>query len=164
MCAVYYGNYWNGLSFPFMSQAIFNADGTEYNQTLILDSNGHFDPTLYEAVGPAYYSATNALFLVVDNLSIGAALVQVFLWNWKDLAPLVSSIHLKGMLRPSNPFKGGLKSFFYGAGEGGWTEGIDDEHYQVLSKSTKPIPQWWYTLVLIGAFAMGDSRYPFLTV
>ncbi|KAI0918702.1 hypothetical protein AcV5_002620 [Taiwanofungus camphoratus] len=43
MSAVYWGNLWQAKQFPFMSQAIFAEDGTEYNQTALL-TNGRFDP------------------------------------------------------------------------------------------------------------------------
>jgi hypothetical protein len=63
-----------------MSQTIFNVEGEEYDQQSLL-TNNRFDPAKYEQVGPARFSATNALFLLVDNLSIGAALVHVGLWH-----------------------------------------------------------------------------------
>jgi hypothetical protein len=83
MAAVYYGNVWNGLSYPFMSQTIFNVEGKEYDQAALL-TNNRFDETKYEAVGPARFSSSNALFLIVNNLSIGAALVHVFLWHHQE--------------------------------------------------------------------------------
>ncbi|KAE9393910.1 hypothetical protein BT96DRAFT_999001 [Gymnopus androsaceus JB14] len=54
MCAVYYGNIWQGLKFPFMSQAIFDINGNQYNQTAILTKN-KFDPVKYAEVGPAFF-------------------------------------------------------------------------------------------------------------
>lgn len=87
MASVYYANIWNGLDFPFMSQSIFLANGSIYPQTEILTDNV-FDASKYvcssffcafndlcwiehaiqEAIGPAYFSATNALYLLVENL------------------------------------------------------------------------------------------------
>lgn len=67
MASVYYGNAWDGLDFPFMSQALFNTTAGQYPQDQVL-TNGKFDPAKYDEVGPARFSATNALFLMVDNL------------------------------------------------------------------------------------------------
>ncbi|KAI0345292.1 OPT oligopeptide transporter [Trametopsis cervina] len=133
MSAVYYGNIWNGKSFPFMSQAIFAADGSQYNQTALL-TDGRFDPVKYESLGPAYFSATNALYLITSNLSLGAVLTHVLIWHWDDLKPFFRSL---------NP----------------WNKiplVIHDPHYEKM-KVYKPIPKWWYYLVLIGAYAIAQA-------
>jgi hypothetical protein len=52
------------------SQAIFDVAGNEYNQTALL-TDGKFDEAKYDAIGPARFSATNALFLVVDVSDAG---------------------------------------------------------------------------------------------
>lgn len=91
MSSVYYGNVWRGKSYPFMSQAIFDTDGNTYNQTAIL-TNNRFDQEKYDSIGPAWFSSTNALFLLVDNLSIGAAIVHAGLFYGKDLYPLVKDV------------------------------------------------------------------------
>lgn len=51
-----------------MSQALFNSTGGQYDQTAVLDDRGRFSRDLYAQVGSARFSATNALFLIVDNL------------------------------------------------------------------------------------------------
>ena len=43
-CACYALNVWNGQSFPFLSQTLFNEDGSQYDQLLILDDNFKLDP------------------------------------------------------------------------------------------------------------------------
>lgn len=68
------------------------ADGSQYNQTALL-TNGRFDPVKYEQLGPAYFSATNALYLITSNLSLGAVLTHVLLWHWDDLKPLFRSFN-----------------------------------------------------------------------
>ncbi|KAG1829215.1 OPT oligopeptide transporter protein-domain-containing protein [Suillus subalutaceus] len=37
--AVYYNNIWKAQNFPFLSQLLFYENGTQYNQTLILNAN-----------------------------------------------------------------------------------------------------------------------------
>ena len=49
-CACYANNVWNAQSFPFLSQALFNGNGTLYDQLSILDDNYRFDPVKLEAV------------------------------------------------------------------------------------------------------------------
>jgi OPT family oligopeptide transporter len=133
MSAVYYGNVWHAKDFPFMSQAIFNSTGGEYNQTLIL-TNNRFDPDKYAAVGPAWFSATNALGLITNNLAMGATTVHVFLFYWAELQPF---------FRAMNPWNK--------------TSTIThDEHYEKM-KIYKPIPRWWFVATLLVAFAMAQA-------
>ncbi|KAI0071556.1 OPT oligopeptide transporter [Panus rudis PR-1116 ss-1] len=129
MSAVYYGNLWNGKQFPFMSQALFAADGSQYNQTALL-TDGRFDPQKYAQLGPAYFSATNALYLITSNLSLGAVVTHVALWHWNDLKPFVQSL---------NP----------------WNK-IPWVHYEKM-KAYKPIPRWWFFLVLLAAYAIAQA-------
>lgn len=120
MSSVYYGNIWRGKSFPFMSQGIFDSDGNQYNQTALL-TNNRFDQAKYEEIGPAWFSATNALFLLVDNLSIGAALVHAILFYGKDLYPLIRDV-----INIKNMWKNGWRSIFVHEEEDAST--ITDEH------------------------------------
>ncbi|CAL1705639.1 unnamed protein product [Somion occarium] len=133
MSAVYYGNLWNAKQFPFMSQAIFSSDGSQYNQTALL-TDGKFDPIKYEQLGPAWFSATNALYLITSNLSLGAVVTHVGLYHWDDLKPFLQSL---------NP----------------WNKTpmvINDEHYEKM-KVYKPIPRWWFLGILIAAYAIAQA-------
>ncbi|THH31057.1 hypothetical protein EUX98_g3142 [Antrodiella citrinella] len=133
MTGVYYGNLWHAKDFPFMSQAIFASDGTQYNQTALL-TNGRFDPAAYAELGPAWFSATNALYLITSNLSLGATVTHVLIYHWRDLAPFVRSL---------NP----------------WNKVplvINDEHYEKM-KVYKPIPRWWFLIVLVAAYAISQA-------
>lgn len=42
---------------------------------------------------PAFFSATNALYLITSNLSLGAVLTHVILWHWDDLKPFFRSFN-----------------------------------------------------------------------
>ncbi|CDZ98289.1 Sexual differentiation process protein ISP4 [Phaffia rhodozyma] len=143
MCSVYYGNIWHGKSFPFMSQSIFTANGTVYPQSDILTDNV-FDESKYAAVGPAYFSATNALYLLVENLSLSSTIVHTFLFYWPEIKPF-----FVGM----NPWN---KTRFE----------INDPHFAKMQVYPK-IPRWWFLLILLGAFAIaqatdytGNSGFP----
>jgi len=143
MAGVYYGNIWKAKQFPFMSQAIFAANGTQYDQTALL-TDGKFNATMYAELGPAYFSATNALYLITSNLSLGACVTHVALYHWNDLKPFIQSM---------NPWN---KNVFF----------VHDAHFEKM-KVYKQIPRWWYTAVLLVAYAIaqatnytGDSGLP----
>ncbi|KAH9934458.1 OPT oligopeptide transporter [Epithele typhae] len=133
MAGVYYGNLWRAKDFPFMSQAIFAEDGTQYNQTALL-TNGKFDPAKYAELGPAFFSATNALGFMTSNLSLGATFTHVFFWHWQDIKPF---------LKTFNPWN---KEEFV----------VHDAHYEKM-KVYKQIPRWWYFVLLAAAFAIAQA-------
>ncbi|KAE9401758.1 OPT superfamily oligopeptide transporter [Gymnopus androsaceus JB14] len=132
MCAVYYGNIWHGLNFPFMSQAIFDIDGLfipctniteQYNQTAILTDN-KFDPVKYAEVGPAYFAATNAF----------ATISHVLCFYWKELLPF---------FRMLNP----------------WNKTVTmthDEHYTAMKRYEK-VPKYWFLALLAIAYGMAQA-------
>ncbi|KAI0266258.1 OPT superfamily oligopeptide transporter [Gloeopeniophorella convolvens] len=128
MCALYYGNIWKAKSFPFMSQDLFYQNGTQYDQSLIL-TNNVFDPFKYQEQGPAFFSASNAWFLLVSNLALGSCLVHVLLWHWSEIS---------GAFKFSYLLSGGSD--------------VDDPHYNEMKKY-KTVPQWWFLLILLAAFA-----------
>ena len=143
MSAVYYGNIWKAKDFPFMSQDIFAENGSVYNQTALL-SNGRFNDTKYQELGPAYFSATNALYLITSNLSLGALVTHIALFHWNDLKPFVLSL---------NPWN---KTEYL----------VHDAHWEKM-KAYKQIPRWWYLAILLGAYGIaqatnytGDSGLP----
>ncbi|KAH9919872.1 OPT oligopeptide transporter [Fomitopsis serialis] len=143
MSAVYYGNLWNAKDFPFMSQDIFAANGSVYDQTALL-SNGKFNATKYEELGPAYFSSTNALYLITSNLSLGAVVTHIALYHWNDLKPFVMSL---------NPWN---KEEYL----------VHDVHWEKM-KAYKQIPRWWYLAILLAAYGIaqatnytGDSGLP----
>ncbi|THG99979.1 hypothetical protein EW026_g2478 [Hermanssonia centrifuga] len=133
MSAVYYGNLWNAKQFPFMSQAIFAQDGSQYNQTALL-TNGRFDPVKYQELGPAFFSATNALYLITSNLSLGAVLTHVLLWHWDDLRPFFRSFNPWNRI----PLQ------------------VHDPHFEKM-KVYKQIPRWWFYIVLAVAYAIAQA-------
>ncbi|TRM66262.1 OPT oligopeptide transporter protein-domain-containing protein [Schizophyllum amplum] len=133
MCSVYYGNVWKGKNFPFMSQALFFENGTEYDQSLIL-TNNVFDQEKYDQVGAPYYSATNALGLITSNLGMGATAMHVALFYYDDLKPF---------FRAFNPWN---KSSTL----------VHDEHYTAM-KRYKRIPRWWWAVLLAVAYGMAQA-------
>ncbi|KAI0063813.1 OPT superfamily oligopeptide transporter, partial [Artomyces pyxidatus] len=125
------GNVWKAKNFPFMSQALFYENGTQYDQSLILTNNA-FDPAKYEQQGPAFFSASNAWFLLVSNLALGSCLVHVALWHWPEISGAFKFSHLRVD-----------------------TE-IDDPHHNEMKKY-KNVPHWWFLVVLLGSFAAAQA-------
>lgn len=81
----YYKNSFNARDLVFMSTSLFGKDGTTYNQTAILTPENKLDPAKLSSVGLPRFTATYVVSQLCYNLSLGAALVHVVLWNWKDL-------------------------------------------------------------------------------
>lgn len=81
----YYGNSFNGRDLKFMSTSLFGTDGDTYNQTAILTADNRLDPAKLEEVGLPRYASTYVVSQMCYNFSLGAALVHVGLWYWKDL-------------------------------------------------------------------------------
>ena len=86
--AVYYNNIWDSKNFPFvctihlslslctqteqLSQELFSAEGTIYNQTLILNSNFEVDPKLL---------AQQGLVCHLFDLKFLDAVLTLFFWR-----------------------------------------------------------------------------------
>jgi OPT oligopeptide transporter protein len=125
--------------------------GNEYNQTAIL-TNNRFDPEKFASVGPAWFSASNALSLITNNLAMGATSVQyvislvpqcvvmtmveysVFLFYWPELKPF---------FRAMNPWNND-------------TVVTHDEHYEKM-KVYKKVPKIWFIGLLAGAYAVAQA-------
>ncbi|KAF9944478.1 hypothetical protein BGZ70_004609, partial [Mortierella alpina] len=48
----YYTDLWHSTNFPIVTAALFKEDGSEYNKTAVLNSDGLLDETAYLAYGP----------------------------------------------------------------------------------------------------------------
>ncbi|KAF8841168.1 OPT superfamily oligopeptide transporter [Paxillus ammoniavirescens] len=127
MIGCYYGDVFQGYSrgLPFMSTALFNGNGSSYDQSAILDANNQLDPQKYAEVGPPYMTTTYSISLLVSYASMGAAFSHVLLWNWRELWEALGGFNF-------------LKS----------AQDFDDIHFQKM-KVYKEVPQWWY-LALFG--------------
>ncbi|KAJ7031406.1 OPT oligopeptide transporter protein-domain-containing protein [Mycena alexandri] len=83
--AVYYNNIWNAKDFPFLSQELFYANGSVYDQLLILNDNFEVDPTLLAEQGLPFYASTWVVQLLTTNLGMAATFTHLLLWNRDDL-------------------------------------------------------------------------------
>lgn len=125
---VYYGNVWNAQSFPFLAQDLFQANGSLYDQTQILDANNEFDPVAYEKYGQPYFATTWAVQLLTNNLAITATITHILLWHWNDVTAAWKE---------------------YKSGDS------PDPHYTLMQKY-KEAPMWWYGAIFLASFVVAE--------
>ena len=104
LTVTYYMNVWNARDLVFMSTSLFGRDGNVYNQTAILTPDYKLDPEKLQEVGLPRFTATFTVSQLFYNMSLGAALVHVVLWNWKELkegARLFLSLHSSSVAIPN---------------------------------------------------------------
>ncbi|KAF9481085.1 peptide transporter MTD1 [Pholiota conissans] len=128
-CATYATNTWNSQNFPFLSQALFNENGTIYDQLSILDENFRLDPAKLEQVGLPWFAGTQVLWKIGSNLGIGATIMHVLLWYGMGIIEVIRK---------------------YRAGEN------YDPHLAKM-RVYNEVPMWWYIVIFIGSFAMAMS-------
>lgn len=85
LTTAYYSNSFNARDLVFMSTSLWASDGSTYNQTAILTPDNSLDHAKLESVGLPRYTATYVVSQMCYNFSMGAAIVHVLLWHWKDL-------------------------------------------------------------------------------
>ncbi|GAA5984472.1 hypothetical protein JCM11641_006993 [Rhodosporidiobolus odoratus] len=136
---MYHTGAWKADNFPFLSQQLFYENGTEYDQLTILNADYSLNETALAEQGLPWYAASNAIYYLGCNLSIGATLTHVGLWYWR-------------------PMLNAFKAFR--------DRSIDDPHFQSMRKY-KEVPMWVYGGIMLGSFAMamavcytGGSQLP----
>ncbi|KAH8101838.1 peptide transporter MTD1 [Cristinia sonorae] len=125
-CLLYHFNTWNGQHFPFLSQALFNEDGSRFQQKLILDDNFRLNKDKLAAVGLPWLASSQVISKVGENLAIGATFTHVFIWYGK---PIIEAI----------------KKYMRGE--------THDPHLAKM-KVYNEVPMWWYGAVFLGSFGM----------
>lgn len=138
-CVAYTLNTWNAQSFPFLSQSLYLANGSAYDQLSILDDNLLLDEAKLAAVGLPWFAASQVIYKIGANLAIGATIVHVIIWYGKDIIAAIKKER---------------------SGE------IEDPH-RIKMQAYAEVPYWWYGLMFVCSFAMamatiytGHSRLP----
>ncbi|KAF9036163.1 OPT oligopeptide transporter [Panaeolus papilionaceus] len=153
-CGIYWGNIWNSLSFPFLSQELFYANGTLYDQTLILNDKFEVDPTLLAEQGLPFYAGTWVAQLLSTNLGMGATFTHLLIWNWDDMKGAWSWI------TPSS-IRNMIKNFDWRFWKDDGVRDIEemqkdenlDPHYREMLKYPDA-PNSWYIVTLIISVVM----------
>ncbi|CAK5278568.1 unnamed protein product [Mycena citricolor] len=151
---VYYGNVWNAKALPFLSQELFYANGTLYDQTLILNENFEVDKTLLAEQGLPYYASTWVVQLLATNLSIAATVTHLLLWNRDDLRAAWSWATPSALRSSVRNF-----NWRFWQDDGLRTAPKDDAadldpHYREMLKYPDA-PNSWYIVALLVSFVMG---------
>ncbi|KAJ3727433.1 OPT oligopeptide transporter [Lentinula raphanica] len=139
-CAVYANNVWNAQNFPFLSQQLlFFENGTEYDQTLILNDDFTLNEGKLAVVGLPWYSATQTVAKIGASLSFGATITHIIVWHGQELWNALLAAR---------------------AGT------VEDAHYEKM-KVYKEVPFWWYLAMFVASMAIaiatnytGDSELP----
>ncbi|KIM37745.1 hypothetical protein M413DRAFT_254678 [Hebeloma cylindrosporum] len=125
-CVAYHQNAWHGQNFPFLSQSLFNFNGTRFDQRLILDDNFMLDREKLAVVGLPWFASSQVISKIGWNLAIGATITHVLLWYGKEIIEVIKK---------------------YRAGEN------YDPHLAKM-KAYKEVPMWWYLAMFAASFAM----------
>ncbi|KAJ7903340.1 OPT oligopeptide transporter [Mycena olivaceomarginata] len=146
--AVYYNNIWNAKTFPFLSQTLFYANGSVYDQLLILNDKFEVDPTLLAEQGLPFYSSTWVVQLLATNLGMAATFTHLLLWNRDDLRGAWSWMTPSALKRSWADFNW---KFWQDDGMRGTPSDEDgdiDPHYKEMLKYPDA-PNSWYLATLV---------------
>ncbi|KAI0315884.1 OPT oligopeptide transporter [Amylostereum chailletii] len=126
-CACYAQNIWHAQNFPFLTQLLFNENGTQYNQLAILNPDFTLNKDALAVQGLPWYAASQMLYKVSRTMYIGAAITHFALWHGRDVWDIVRNVR---------------------------TKECQDVHYQKM-KVYPEVPNWWYMIIFVVCFALG---------
>ncbi|KAH7379849.1 OPT oligopeptide transporter protein-domain-containing protein [Cadophora sp. MPI-SDFR-AT-0126] len=161
---VYYGNVWDALRFPFLSQQLFSADSNStkfdiYNQSKILDVNNELDTNRLAAVGIPSFATTYATYLLTTNLAVTATIAHIMLWNREEVGESFSRpswSKIKNYRPSANSFM-----FWKKKQQAPGSERLDDAeisdldpHYRQMLAYAE-VPSSWYILIFMISMILG---------
>ncbi|GLT48277.1 hypothetical protein SLA2020_219110 [Shorea laevis] len=120
-------SYWldicNAKTFPIFSSELFKGNGESYDILSIVDSNFHLDRDSYRKNGPLYLSTFFATMTYgLGFATLTATIVHVLLFDGREI------------WRQSKGAFGGKSKM--------------DIHTKLM-KNYKPVPNWWFHLILV---------------
>ncbi|GAM88615.1 hypothetical protein ANO11243_066490 [Dothideomycetidae sp. 11243] len=162
---IYYGNLWRSQDFPFLSQLLYNGDGsngtqfTVYDLKAILNSDNEINRTAFNEQGIPYLTGSYVAYLITTNMGATATLVHMFLWNWEEI---------KGGFSWASPanLKLHMRSDSWKFWQGSETKEEQqkrvladpsiDPHYKLMIKNGyDEVPMYWFGLVFLFSFIIG---------
>ncbi len=162
-CGVYYGNSWQSLSFPFLSQGLFYANGTSYNQTLVLNENFEVDPVFLAEQGLPFYAGTWVIQLMASNLASAATVTHMILWNRDDIRAAWDWLAPSTLCRSFEYFTvETLKFWEQGAPDQRMAEVTDeniDPHYRKMLKYPDAPSSWYAVIVVVSCVTALAAMY-----
>ncbi|PON30062.1 hypothetical protein TGAM01_v201429 [Trichoderma gamsii] len=163
---VYYGNVWQSMDFPFLSQLLYDGSSNstnfvEYNLTAVLNSDNTINSTLVADQGFPSLSGTYVVYLITTNLGITAAIVHMLLWNYSDIKEgwaFLRPSKLRKLLSPSTYMFWRRNNAEYEENRRQLAIANDevDPHYKLMMQNGyAEVPNWWYGIVLVLSFVIG---------
>lgn len=125
--ALHYTNYGYANYLPISDSGAYDNTAKPYNVSTILDPNTYtFVEEKYKEYSPIFLSTTFALTYGLSFATIAAVIVHTALFHGKDIWKRIKSL-----------------------GE------VDEDIHSRLMAKYKPVPVWWYMIVLAITFGMG---------
>lgn len=161
--ALYYGNVWRAMDFPFMSQLLYDQSSNtttsvQYNETAILNPDFTVNGTLVDQAGAPFLTATYVNYLITSNAGLTATIVHMLLWNYAEVSlgwAWMTLTNLKKVLDPS------VYMFWRHTGVRSEEEKqrirddpTIDPHYKLMLEYDE-VPSSWYFFVFILSWIVG---------
>lgn len=127
--ALHWQNVWYGRYFPFSSSGTFDNTGAPYNTTRVMNPDYSINNDAYYDYSPVFLSTTSVLSYGLGFASVTSILVHTYLYH-------------RHMLWSA------FKSAFRG------TKDESEDVHGRLMRAYKPVPEWWYGIVLAGIFGI----------
>jgi OPT oligopeptide transporter protein len=157
---LFYGNFWNARSFPFLSPLMFSETSTSqkyvtYNQTAILDKQWQvYEPAL-KAQGLPYLTTAHAFGMIARNIGIMATVSHMIIWHWQDIKSAFQIISAEQFKKFFKPWTWDLR--FWRHEEKHYTDEEADAicpHFRLM-QAYKEVPSWWFAAVWIISATVG---------
>lgn len=161
--ALYYGNVWRAMDFPFMSQLLYDQSSNttnyvQYNETAIMNADFTVNNTLVDQAGAPYLTATYVNYLITSNAGLTATIVHMLLWNYAEVSlgwSWITLSNLKKLLDPS--------LYMFWRHTGARTEEEKerirqdpsiDPHYKLMLDYDE-VPSSWYFMIFVASWIVG---------
>ncbi|KAG0199497.1 hypothetical protein BGX28_007255 [Mortierella sp. GBA30] len=116
----YYTNLWGSKSYPIVTPMLFQANGSMYDISQVMDSESLLDPKAYVAYGPLRMTAFFGLAYGVGFAALTATLMHVILYNGKEIVERWRSARAE-----------------------------DEDIHSRLMRVYPEVPDWWYGLLFV---------------
>ncbi|EJD48017.1 OPT-domain-containing protein [Auricularia subglabra TFB-10046 SS5] len=127
---IWYSNSFNTGYLGINSNRVFDNTASPYNVSRILTPEGLFNEAAYKEYSPAYLAAGNLVVYIAFFALYTATISYAFLYHRHEISK-------------------GFRSLIHGKANDG-----KDIHNRLM-RVYKEVPEWWYTLLLLVAIALG---------
>ncbi|GAM83065.1 hypothetical protein ANO11243_010510 [Dothideomycetidae sp. 11243] len=120
-----------------MSTKVLQANGTQYPLTHLVTKQGTLNETAYEEYGPLYLGAQMLWGIFFSYAAYMSAWVWAILFGWKSLSSSFKKIRTRFANKSGNTV-----NYQY------------DDQLNVLQRSYKEVPLWWYLVLFSSSFVI----------